>query len=155
MRKHANATLHTTVFSLALLCGLATSAPAWAQTALMQPAFPLTVDGSIDAEARAPDGSVVIGGLFTTVDGVARNGIARITADGHLDAGWNPDAEVSNSPTAVVYAVAVDASGAVYVGGAFDHIGGAARQNIAKCRAPEVAPPTRTGTPAQTSPCTR
>ena len=42
------------------------------------------------AVALQPDGKVLIGGDFTTVDGVARAYIARMNADGSLDTAFDP-----------------------------------------------------------------
>ena len=57
--------------------------------------------------------------------GRPRNSIARLNADGSLDATWNPDAYD------VVYALAVS-GGDVYAGGYFWFIGGQERVGIAK-----------------------
>src|SRR6185503_17597862 len=37
-----------------------------------------------------PDGKIVIGGRFTTVKGLVRRGIARLSADGSGDISFNP-----------------------------------------------------------------
>jgi uncharacterized delta-60 repeat protein len=44
-------------------------------------------DGIVQSVAAQSDGKVLIGGGFSTVDGVSRNGIARLNADGTLDSG--------------------------------------------------------------------
>ena len=36
------------------------------------------------------DGKVIVGGLFTDIQGVARNNLARLNSDGSLDLSWNP-----------------------------------------------------------------
>jgi YVTN family beta-propeller protein len=82
--------------------------------------------GAIYAVAVQADGKVIIGGTFAFVNGTARNNIARINADGTLDATWNPNAN------ATVWSLALDGSGNVYVGGQFSNIGGLARANIAR-----------------------
>ncbi|NMQ20925.1 hypothetical protein E4P82_18055 [Candidatus Competibacter phosphatis] len=71
--------------------------------------------------ARQSDGKLIIGGAFDIVDGVPRRNIARLNADGSLDATWNPG--VNN----VVNALAVDGSNNVYVGGQFTTLGGVGR----------------------------
>jgi hypothetical protein len=50
-----------------------------------------------------PDGRVVIGGDFTHVDGVTRNYLARLNADGSLDTSFNPGNTLNGS----VYALAL------------------------------------------------
>jgi hypothetical protein len=56
------------------------------------------INGSIHSVAAEPDGSVLIGGAFTTVRGAYRSHIARLQADGSadvtFDAGTGPDGEV-------------------------------------------------------------
>ena len=110
-----------------LLLGLIASAT-WAQPPpLPNPALPLISNGIVNAIVTQGDGSVVIGGSFKSINGVARNNLARFKPDGTLDANWNP------APNSGVYALAVDtASGGVYVGGGFTNIGGIARNRIAK-----------------------
>ena len=74
---------------------------------------------SINSMALQPDGRIVIGGDFTSVDGISRNYIARLNADGSLDTTFDPG-EGAND---VVNAVAVDANNLILVGGAFTQLG--------------------------------
>ena len=91
----------------------------------------LHADGSLDADfdpkaneyvlclALQRDGKIVLGGRFTTLQPngaaspTARNYVARIEADGSLDAVFDPNANW------LVYAVAVQADGRVLLGGGF------------------------------------
>lgn len=89
----------------------------------------LNADGSLDttfnpnvAGGLAPqvtsvviqaDGKIVIGGTFRSVGAVVRNYIARLNADGSLDATYNP------SPNAAVLSLALQGDGKVLVGGSF------------------------------------
>jgi uncharacterized delta-60 repeat protein len=75
------------------------------------------------------DGKVLLGGNFTTVGGTGRNYIARVAANGTLDAGFNPNA---NSD---VQSVAVQADGKVLLGGNFTTVGGTGRNYIARVAA--------------------
>jgi uncharacterized delta-60 repeat protein len=50
---------------------------------------PIT-EGEVDSTILQPDGKLLISGGFTKVNGVARNGIARLNADGTLDATFDP-----------------------------------------------------------------
>jgi uncharacterized delta-60 repeat protein len=45
---------------------------------------------AVDVISPQPDGKFLIGGHFTKVDGVERPGLARLNADGSLDAGFAP-----------------------------------------------------------------
>jgi hypothetical protein len=85
-------------------------------------------DGAVFAIALTPNGNVYVGGGFTHVGAVERKRIARLSGSGvgTLDATWNPSAEDS------VYALATDAKGDVYAGGAFTNIGGQQRNHIAR-----------------------
>ncbi|HQQ64135.1 MAG TPA: delta-60 repeat domain-containing protein, partial [Pseudomonadales bacterium] len=88
-------------------------------------------NNTVFAVAAQPDGRVVVGGDFTTINGVARNRIARMNADGSLDTGFNTGTGANNSVTAIV----VQADGKVVVGGSFTTINGVARNRIARLNA--------------------
>ncbi|HEX7999882.1 MAG TPA: FG-GAP-like repeat-containing protein [Pyrinomonadaceae bacterium] len=66
----------------------------------------------VNALAIQPDGRIVLGGIFTTFNGVSRNNAARLNTDGSLDPSFNPP------PTANswVYAIAIQANGKVVLG---------------------------------------
>ena len=55
-------------------------------------AFTEVSDGHVFTMTTQKDGKVIILGDFKSVAGVPRSGIARLNADGTLDAGFNPDA---------------------------------------------------------------
>lgn len=112
-------------WALALVVG---SAPLHAQNVgvLPAPALDLKAAGFVYAVARAADGKLVIGGYFNEVNGQPRANIARLNADGTLDASWNPGADEG------VESLAVDANGDVYAGGYFGTIGGLPRLGVAK-----------------------
>jgi uncharacterized delta-60 repeat protein len=56
-------------------------------------------NGAISAARLLPDGKILIGGSFTSYDGVSRNRLARINADGSLDATFNSTANFNNTIT--------------------------------------------------------
>ncbi|BET65949.1 hypothetical protein ASA1KI_08670 [Opitutales bacterium ASA1] len=92
------------------------------------------------------DGGLVIGGDFTHVDGEPRPMLARIAANGTLDAGFAPRFGVGGrafdtDAPGPVRAVAVQADGAVLVGGAFDTANGAPRVALARWSADGVFDP--------------
>ena len=87
------------------------------------------VGTQVYASAVQPDGKTIIGGVFGSVLGQARNNIARLNADGTLDVGFNPGAN------ALVYSIAVQADGQILLGGSFTSVGGSPRNNIARVAA--------------------
>ncbi len=86
---------------------------------------------SVLAIALQPDGKALIGGSFTACDGVARNSIARLNADGSLDASFDP----GSGADGFVQALAVQPDGNVLIAGSFLAYGGVARRNIARLNA--------------------
>ena len=87
------------------------------------------VGGLISAIVVQPDGKILIGGEFTMVQGVVRNRIARLNADGTLDTGFNPN---SSGP---ICSIAIQADGKILAGGNFTNIGGQSRNDIARLNA--------------------
>ena len=76
--------------------------------------------GSFEVYAALPqaDGKVLIGGFFDQVNGIARNNIARLNADGTLDTGFNPNAD------SLVQSMALLPDGRIVVVGNFTSIAG-------------------------------
>ncbi len=85
----------------------------FAQTPSAADGFDPNVDGNVYAVVAQPDGKLVIGGQFTAVGGVTRNNLARLNADGTVDAAFNSNA---NGP---VRALLVQANNAIIIGGDF------------------------------------
>ena len=79
--------------------------------------------------ALQADGRILIGGIFTTVRGEPRNGIARLNTDGTLDTLFDPDANN------YVFSITPQADGKILVGGIFTAMGGVARNGIARLNA--------------------
>jgi uncharacterized delta-60 repeat protein len=71
--------------------------------------------GTVSAIAVQPDGKVVIGGTFTSVNGVTRTRVARLGADGSLDTSFNPGAGANNEVRTIV----VQPDGKILIGGFF------------------------------------
>lgn len=85
--------------------------------------YPMT-NGSVVAIIAAADGSQYIGGNFSEVDGVPRNNIARILADGTVDPTFDPDINSG------VLSLALNAStNTIYVGGWFGAVNGSVIRN--------------------------
>jgi hypothetical protein len=84
----------------------------------------LKINGTVYASVSDRRGGWFIGGDFTQVQGVVRNRLAHILANGNLDQTWNPDANTT------VYTLAV-LGNIVYIGGDFTNVGGQARNYVA------------------------
>jgi uncharacterized delta-60 repeat protein len=77
------------------------------------------------------DGRILIMGHFDSVEGVARNGIARLHPNGSLDHSFNPGSQlVGIDPRPVINSVVVQPDGKVLVAGYFDSYEGLPRNGI-------------------------
>ncbi|TAE16649.1 MAG: T9SS C-terminal target domain-containing protein [Bacteroidetes bacterium] len=74
------------------------------------------------------DGKILAGGQFTTFNGVTRNRIARLNADGSLDTSFNPGTGADNT----VYGVGVQSDGKIIIGGFFNTVNGTTRSKLAR-----------------------
>ncbi len=88
-------------------------------------------NGSVQAIALQPDGKVLIGGNFTTFNGIGRAHVARLDADGSLDTTFDPGSGADDT----VYAVVVQPDGKVLIGGDFTTVDGVSRSRIARLNA--------------------
>lgn len=95
---------------------------------------------STDASFRVPwvsavvvqtDGKVLIGGQFTEVDGLSRLNIARLNADGTVDATFDPGLGAAGRG-ASVEAIALQTDGKVVIGGNFTKVNDVNRSAIAR-----------------------
>ena len=87
-------------------------------------------DGLIYSVIRLPDGKVLIGGSFTHIDGIARNRIARLNANGSLDTGFDP----GSGPNNTVLAMVLQTDGNILIGGQFTQISGATHNHVARLK---------------------
>lgn len=85
----------------------------------------------VNAIALQPDGKILIGGPFTTFNGVARKGVARLLSNGTLDTTFNPGTGANNW----VNAIAVQADGKIVIGGIFTNFNGAPANHLARLNA--------------------
>ena len=102
-------------------------------------------NNTLSSVAVQADGKILIGGSFTTVNGLTRNRIARLNADGTVEstATFNPGAGVDNS----VNRVLVQADGKILVGGLFTTVNGQTRSNLARLNADGTLESTATFNP--------
>ena len=73
-------------------------------------------------------GQILVGGDFSTVNGIARNGIARLNPDGSLDPTFDPGQGATNG----VRAIAIQLDGNLLVGGSFTNFNAAPLHYVAR-----------------------
>ncbi|MBL9187832.1 MAG: hypothetical protein JNK23_10160 [Opitutaceae bacterium] len=101
--------------ALCLVSALAATVvfPVLAQSPSAADGFNPDVDGVVFTVVTQPDGKLIIGGQFSTVGGVARSNVARLNADGSVDAAFNP------SPNGPVRAILLLPDNRLVLGGDF------------------------------------
>lgn len=129
MRPLLRNTLLATIIAL-LVQPIATRA----QDGTVDPSFTAGTNGPVYCIVRQHDGKLLIGGRFTEVNGTARGGVARLHADGTLDAGFSTGTGLTSTtivdPT--VYTLASTADGKVLIGGYFTGYDGTAVAHLAR-----------------------
>jgi uncharacterized repeat protein (TIGR01451 family)/uncharacterized delta-60 repeat protein len=85
-------------------------------------------DDFVSSIVLDPSGKILVGGAFTSFNGVQRNGICRINSNGTLDPTFNPGLGANGT----VWCVALQGSGLVYIGGEFTSVNGTNRNYIAR-----------------------
>lgn len=88
-------------------------------------------NGSVYATALQSDGKLIVGGNFTTYNGTAVNRIARLNANGTLDAGF----AVGSGANHTVYAIAIQSDGKIIIAGEYTTYNGAALNRVARLNA--------------------
>ncbi len=73
-------------------------------------------------------GQILVGGDFTTINGVGRNGIARLNPNGSVDLTFDPGQGATNA----VRAIAIQLDGNILVGGSFTNFNNTALNYIAR-----------------------
>ena len=122
--------------ALAVAAGLGDSAVAHASYTIHYPGtldagFLSTGTGAsddINTVAIQNDGKIIIGGNFFDYNLIARQFVARLSADGRLDTGF----ATGLGPDGNVYAVAVQKDGKILIGGSFGHYDTTPRGGIAR-----------------------
>jgi uncharacterized delta-60 repeat protein len=113
----------------------------------------LNTDGSIDlsfdpgpgfagdvlAVAVQPDGKIIAGGNFETFNGITRRYIARLNADGTLDATFNPP---GSGLSDLVNCIIIQPDGKILIGGEFTNLNGVARGRVARLNTNGTLDPT-------------
>ena len=85
-------------------------------------------NGSVRTTSIQSDGKIIIGGNFTSYNGITRNRIARLNTDGTLDTSFNIGTGANN----VVYTTSLQSDGKIIIGGDFTTYDGITRNRIAR-----------------------
>ncbi|HRA18314.1 MAG TPA: T9SS type A sorting domain-containing protein [Flavobacteriales bacterium] len=85
----------------------------------------------INSVTVQPDGKILIGGEFTSYNGIARIGITRLNADGSMDTSFDQGTGTSSW----VESISLQTDGKIVIGGAFSSYNGTSRKNIARLNA--------------------
>jgi len=96
------------------------------------------VNGTVFSLAEDESGGVVIGGSFTQVGGISRNGIARLNPDGSLDTAFSSGLLYGET----VYAMARQPDGRIVIAGTFTSLSSVPRSRIARILANGALDPT-------------
>jgi uncharacterized delta-60 repeat protein len=83
-------------------------------------------DNGILSTVIQSDGKILIGGQFSSYNGIAANRIARLNADGSLDQGFISGG--ASGGAAIVYTIALQSDGKILVGGEYSVFNGTARE---------------------------
>jgi len=94
---------------------------------------------SVRAITIQPDGKILIGGLFTSVNGATMNHLARLNTDGSLDSSFTGGALGAND---TVLSFAIQSDGRIVVGGQFNKCNGVSRSRITRLNADGTVDPT-------------
>ena len=87
-------------------------------------------NSTVNSVLKMSDGRYLIGGSFTAFNGVARNGIARLNADGSLDTTFNPGSGLNTN--GFVSDIVLQSSGKIIISGFFSTVNGIVCGNIAR-----------------------
>ena len=120
---------HASVLLLTSLALDLAALPARAADGDVDPGFNPNANDTVYGVAVQADGHVVLGGMFRSVGGADRDGIARVDGAGTLDSGFTP------STDNLVRCVAVQADGKILFAGEFRAIGSTTRNLIARVTA--------------------
>jgi uncharacterized delta-60 repeat protein len=100
------------------------------QQMILDPTFNIGsgFNDAVRANAIQPDGKIIVGGDFTSFDGVGINRIVRLNSNGTLDLSFNSSAGFD----AVVRTIAIQIDGKILVGGDFTSYNGVNRNGIVR-----------------------
>ncbi len=113
------------------VCGRTT----FAGPGTFDPTFVPTLNGAVYAIGTQPDGRIIIGGNFTTINSTTRTRIARIFPDGSVDNSFQNVGGVtgaSGGASSTVNALVVQPDGKILIAGEFFTVNNVSRNHVAR-----------------------
>lgn len=110
-------------------------------------------DNQVNSVTIQPDGKVIVGGYFHTLQGTTRGGVARLNSDGSLDRSFDTGFGVSGMANSGLLSVALQPDGNIMIAGAFTRVNRTSRNGIARLYGDELTAPVITIHPASRSVC--
>ncbi len=86
------------------------------------------INSYINSAVIQSDGKILIGGAFTSHNGISRNRIARLNSDGLLDTSFDPGTGASGTINSLI----IQSDGKILIGGSFSNYNGIFRNSIAR-----------------------
>jgi uncharacterized delta-60 repeat protein/uncharacterized repeat protein (TIGR01451 family) len=99
------------------------------------------VNNSIYSIAIQTDGKILVGGLFTSFNGISKNRLVRLNPDGSMDNTFN----IGTGANYDVYSISVQPDGKILVGGAFMNFAGISKNSIVRLNSDGTIDNTFTG----------
>jgi uncharacterized delta-60 repeat protein len=91
---------------------------------IVQDIFFGNYSGSILSIAIQPDGKIILGGDFTTWNGIAANNIVRLNSNGTVDTAFVTNTGTGTGANGTVNAIAIQSDGKIVIGGSFNSFNG-------------------------------
>ena len=86
-------------------------------------------NGKVYCSLLQPDGKILLGGAFTSFNGVAANRLIRLNNDGSIDATFNTQIAASSG---IVYSLALQSNGSIIVAGSFTKYNGVTANRVVR-----------------------
>ena len=86
-------------------------------------------NGKVYCSLIQPDGKIILGGSFTTFNGISANRLIRLNSDGSIDATFNTLVAASSG---IVYGLALQTNGSVVIVGSFTKYNGITANRVAR-----------------------
>lgn len=105
---------------------------------LLEPSFCPPMDGVCYFIDELPDGTILAGGDFRSLETDSQQSVLRLTRDGRL----HPDFKLGEVSEGVIFVIKPQQDGRLLIGGRFSQVGGLTRPNIARLNSDGTVDPT-------------